>query len=730
MSRRSSRKTVQFVSDDTKLEQTLLQRYARPSTTSLPMVEQAIAGDQAPAQETYIQAWLEVRGLNPGTRSSSSSNSWRWVWCVFQPPAIQCFSNEERLMRLCDDIRLTSSTSVAGFEEAGLLLGDVKMAALRLQRPHGFLIDLDIGHNRWLMYFATGNEDQQMDWIRSILRHALGTSPMEDAEVPALPPSTPVKLKKTRLTKKARSATTTALGSSAGPTSCRTPLKESVDSEDIKISTESPVRRATKMKKRTTTAAGNGKTKDATSSIERAATVAIETFGFFEESEGSNNEEQSGESLASVEKKDAATRVQSTEETETQKATIVKSKTAPQVGAARPRNSGRSMESASSLLALDTAGSTPNMGSIPSITVERASQSSGNFNAVGSLLSLPQDGPLQQKQAVLRSQSKSFDSKDSSKRKTFLGRAASLLRKSVKKDEAGTMSIATTQDGEASTTSTTFMNKLSAAKAVALKTNFVMKSLRSTFSNPFTVNRTVSRTSSKGSPKEKGSPSFPQGETSSPSLARQPIEVGKTRLGVYVYRVVQVGLNRLVVSKGDITSFSGDAIVNAANESAVAGGGVAASITRAAGAAMTKELAALPEVRPMVRIPVGQARITHAGKLKVEHVIHAVGPQYTKVKPIGGFFKWEAYDQKLKDAYQASIALAVANSCWVVAFSCLSTGAFMGERGLDTVLTIGLSSLNECLLKHPGPPVEVHMVTDSGRVLGPLIQVFSVLWPV
>src|SRR5689334_1848884 len=83
---------------------------------------------------------------------------------------------------------------------------------------------------------------------------------------------------------------------------------------------------------------------------------------------------------------------------------------------------------------------------------------------------------------------------------------------------------------------------------------------------------------------------------------------------------------RLQVLQGDITRLSVDAIVNAANERMLGGGGVDGAIHRAAGPELLEACRGVPEVRPGVRCPTGEARITPGFRLPARHVIHTVGP--------------------------------------------------------------------------------------------------------
>ncbi|MBR0198456.1 MAG: O-acetyl-ADP-ribose deacetylase [Kiritimatiellae bacterium] len=120
--------------------------------------------------------------------------------------------------------------------------------------------------------------------------------------------------------------------------------------------------------------------------------------------------------------------------------------------------------------------------------------------------------------------------------------------------------------------------------------------------------------------------------------------------------------------KGDITKLEVDAIVNAANELMLGGGGVDGAIHDAAGDELFEACLKVPEVRPGVRCPTGQARITPGFKLPAKFVIHTVGPVYLDGK--------HGESAKLGNCYRNSLALALENNCKSIAFPCISTGIY------------------------------------------------------
>ena len=122
------------------------------------------------------------------------------------------------------------------------------------------------------------------------------------------------------------------------------------------------------------------------------------------------------------------------------------------------------------------------------------------------------------------------------------------------------------------------------------------------------------------------------------------------------------------VVHADITTLDVDAIVNAANERMLGGGGVDGAIHRAAGPELYEACAALPEVRPGVRCPTGESRITPGFNLPARHVIHTVGPIWR------GGNHGEA--ELLASCYRTSLALAHQHRVRTIAFPAISCGVY------------------------------------------------------
>ena len=144
------------------------------------------------------------------------------------------------------------------------------------------------------------------------------------------------------------------------------------------------------------------------------------------------------------------------------------------------------------------------------------------------------------------------------------------------------------------------------------------------------------------------------------------------------------------IIQGDIATLAVDAIVNAANQVMLGGGGVDGAIHRAAGRELYEACLKVPEARPGVRCPTGEARITPGFKLPAKYVIHTVGPVYREITaPCGGSRpmgkrtrraervpRQHGEPERLAACYRNTLALAAENGCKSIAFPCISTGIY------------------------------------------------------
>ena len=155
--------------------------------------------------------------------------------------------------------------------------------------------------------------------------------------------------------------------------------------------------------------------------------------------------------------------------------------------------------------------------------------------------------------------------------------------------------------------------------------------------------------------------------------------------------------DRISLIEGDITKLEVDAVVTAANESLLGGGGVDGAIHRAAGPGLLEECRTLGICNP------GEARITGAYLLPAKYIVHTVGPI------------WEGgqYDESeiLASCYKSSLQLASAKSVESIAFPCIATGVYCFPK--DLACDIALRTVRDWLEKNDLPQKVIFCCFDE-----------------
>ena len=157
------------------------------------------------------------------------------------------------------------------------------------------------------------------------------------------------------------------------------------------------------------------------------------------------------------------------------------------------------------------------------------------------------------------------------------------------------------------------------------------------------------------------------------------------------------------IIQGDITKLDVDAIVNAANERMLGGGGVDGAIHRAAGPQLLEACRRVPEVRPGVRCPTGEARLTPGFRLPARHVIHTVGPMWS-----GGS---RGEPELLAACYRNSLAIARDQECRSIAFPAISCGVY--GYPIEEAATIAVREVRAFLDAHHRPERVILVAFDQ-----------------
>jgi O-acetyl-ADP-ribose deacetylase (regulator of RNase III) len=154
---------------------------------------------------------------------------------------------------------------------------------------------------------------------------------------------------------------------------------------------------------------------------------------------------------------------------------------------------------------------------------------------------------------------------------------------------------------------------------------------------------------------------------------------------------------RLELTKGDITLIDVDAIVNAANNTLLGGGGVDGAIHKAAGSGL------LAECKNLNGCETGNAKITGGYRLKAKHVIHTVGPVWR-----GGFSDELTL---LASCYQKSLALAKEKKIKTLAFPGISTGVYRFPK--DLAAMVAVNETKKFLAKNNFPEKVIFVTYDD-----------------